>query len=101
MRYDMECKTCGWVGEVTCRADDRHTQTCPNEVDAELALTVKGEANGTVPSRGTCGAPLEVLIGATAITRFGFGFVPTLGRSDGTTVAGPGVRRPATVKRGR
>jgi len=100
MRYDMRCNTCGWVGEVTCRADDRNEQRCSNEVPAELPLTVKGEPNGSVPSVMTCGAPLEVLIGETAITRFGFGFVPSIVGRNGKELPSD-VRKPATVKRGR
>lgn len=99
MRYDMKCAACGWEGEVTCRAELRHEQTCPNEVDVDLALTVKGDANGTVPGRATCGAPLEVLIGATALSREGFGFKPAI-REDGVRYQ-PSKRRPATVQRGR
>lgn len=83
MRYDMRCNTCGWAGEVRCRADDRHQQKCPADVDDAV-----------------CGAPLEVLIGDIAITRFGFGAVPSITYRDGRTIP-VDVRKPATVKRGR
>lgn len=78
MRYDMKCNSCGYETEVTCKYDDRREQVCDQ-----------------------CGRGLEVLISSdTAITRFGFGFAPSLVREDGTKVPGHERRRPASVKRG-
>lgn len=78
MRYDMKCQSCASEMEVNCKSDDRRSQVCDR-----------------------CGGPLEVLISSdTAITRFGFGFAPSLVREDGTKVPGHERRRPASTKRG-
>lgn len=92
MRYDMKCNSCGWEGERACKAADRHVQGCAQPLAAP---------DPTRPELTHCGGRLEVLISSdTSITRFGFGFAPSLVREDGTKVPGHERRRPASVKRG-